>query len=390
MKHFLCILAALLVLNFQAETVKNHSSLSGLPPFKNGSSPWTRMSFERIMSSKGVFFRGSASMRSAVLNNRKFFGLPAVEMRASYASGDRLSRIDIVYANKGDSSTQKKMSRTISRNAKELADTLTKLYGPPKRKDYGMKNMQNRVSYWNAEGAEFLLDFIRSEYVILHINLEVQPLPGEKNEQSEKGGKDKDFSQYVKNNNFGDIFIPNIPMIDQGSKGYCVPATVERVLRYYGINDLNMHQLADKANTGKGGGTAVSNIISALTPVCNATGLKKVLTGDVRIQTVKRHIDRGIPLFWVMFTNPEYEEIRNLSRRERSKHTPKEWLKLTRKFKTPSRGGSHMCLIIGYNEKTDEIAVSNSWGDHEIPPSWVPVKIAKKVSQGRTFVLMPK
>ena len=180
-------------------------------------------------------------------------------------------------------------------------------------------------------------------------------------------------------------------MINQGSKGYCVPATVERVLRYYGITDLNMHQIADKANTGKGGGTSLNNVISALTPVCNATGLKKVLTGDVKLQTVKRHIDRGCPLFWGMYTNPEYEEIRNQSRRERSRYTnPKEWLKVTRKFKAPSKGGAHMCLIIGYNEKTDEIAVTNSWGDHEIQPSWVPVKIARKVSQGKTFVLMPK
>ena len=40
-------------------------------------------------------------------------------------------------------------------------------------------------------------------------------------------------------------------MVDQGQKGYCVPATVERVLRYYGINDLNMHQLAEAGKTGK-------------------------------------------------------------------------------------------------------------------------------------------
>ena len=391
MKHLLFALAALMMVNLEAETVKNHSHLSGLPPFRNGTASWTRISFEQAMSSKGVFFRGSAALRSAMLNNRKFFGLPAVEMRASYNAQNKLTRIDIIYANKGDSANLKKMSRTISRSAKELAATLTKLFGPEKRKNYGMKNMQNRVSGWDGGNAEILLDFIRSEYVILHIEMTDSTVQEEKKEDSGKDVKDKDFSQCVKTNNFGDAFITGIPMINQGSKGYCVPATVERVLRYYGINDLNMHQLADKANTNKGGGTSVNNIISALTPVCSAAGLKKVQTGDVRIQTVKRHIDRGIPIFWVMYSNPEYEDIRNVSRRERSKHTnPKEWLKVTRKFKARSRGGSHMCLIIGYNEKTDEIAVSNSWGDHEIPPSWVPLKIARKVSQGRTFVLMPK
>lgn len=391
MKKLFFVFAALMMLSFQAETVKHNSHLSGLPPFKNGNAPWTRTDFEQAMRSKGVFFRGSGSLRTAQLSDRKFFGQQALEMRASYNAQNQLTRLDIIYANKGDSAKQKKVNRTISRTAKELSGTLTKLYGPEKRKNYGMKNMQTRVSYWDAGNGEILLDFIRSEYVIVHINMAPATPQEVEKEQSPKHIKGKDFSDNVKTNKFGDAFIPNIPMINQGSKGYCVPATVERVLRYYGITDLNMHQIADKANTGKGGGTSLNNVISALTPVCNATGLKKVLTGDVKLQTVKRHIDRGCPLFWVMYTNPEYEEIRNQSRRERSKYTnPKEWLKVTRKFKAPSKGGSHMCLIIGYNEKTDEIAVTNSWGDHEIQPSWVPVKIARKVSQGKTFVLMPK
>ena len=200
MKHLLFALAALMMVNLEAETVKNHSHLSGLPPFRNGTAPWTRISFEQAMSSKGVFFRGSAALRSAMLNNRKFFGLPAVEMRASYNAQNKLTRIDIIYANKGDSANLKKMSRTISRSAKELAATLTKLFGPEKRKNYGMKNMQNRVSGWDGGNAEILLDFIRSEYVILHIEMTDSTVQEEKKEDSGKDVKDKDFSQCVKTN----------------------------------------------------------------------------------------------------------------------------------------------------------------------------------------------
>ena len=42
--------------------------------------------------------------------------------------------------------------------------------------------------------------------------------------------------------------IPNVPMVNQGSKGYCAVASLERVIRYYGA-DIDMHDLANLANT---------------------------------------------------------------------------------------------------------------------------------------------
>ena len=42
--------------------------------------------------------------------------------------------------------------------------------------------------------------------------------------------------------------ITGIPMVDQGSKGYCAVASFERVLRHYGA-DVDMHDLANAAET---------------------------------------------------------------------------------------------------------------------------------------------
>ena len=50
--------------------------------------------------------------------------------------------------------------------------------------------------------------------------------------------------------------------------------------------------------------------------------------------------------------------------------------------------GPHMCLIIGYNRETNEIAVSNSWGDAHIAPLWIPMKAASKVSR-EVLVFIP-
>src|SRR5262249_36952060 len=41
----------------------------------------------------------------------------------------------------------------------------------------------------------------------------------------------------------GDVWIPVVPMVDQGHKGYCAAAVAERVLRYYG-HDVDQHEIA--------------------------------------------------------------------------------------------------------------------------------------------------
>ncbi|MBP5182934.1 MAG: hypothetical protein J6331_07920, partial [Lentisphaeria bacterium] len=59
----------------------------------------------------------------------------------------------------------------------------------------------------------------------------------------------------------GKVLIPNIPMVDQGPKPYCVPAVLERVLSYYG-SGLNQHVLASLMKTKDG--TSSANMYDAL------------------------------------------------------------------------------------------------------------------------------
>jgi hypothetical protein len=43
--------------------------------------------------------------------------------------------------------------------------------------------------------------------------------------------------------------------------------------------------------------------------------------------------------------------------------------------------GGHICLIIGYNQQTGEIAISDSWGPR-FAERWVRAREAQKVSSG--------
>jgi len=47
-------------------------------------------------------------------------------------------------------------------------------------------------------------------------------------------------------------YIDNIPMVDQGPKGYCAAATTTRILQYYGSN-MDMHQVGALIKVTSGG-----------------------------------------------------------------------------------------------------------------------------------------
>ena len=198
----------------------------------------------------------------------------------------------------------------------------------------------------------------------------------------------------------GDTYVKDVPMVDQGQKGYCVVASTERVMRYYG-GDVDANELAQIANSDAGGGTSYNGMIVALKKVAarlkvrvrelekmevkdildlvkdynraakkegaslipdpgnmiDVAAIYGAMKGDVlreartknksdlnRFQrNVAENIDKGIPLLWTV------------------------QLGILEDKDLPQSGGGHMRLIIGYNTKTSEILFSDSWGaGHEL------------------------
>jgi hypothetical protein len=190
-------------------------------------------------------------------------------------------------------------------------------------------------------------------------------------------------------------------MVDQGQKGYCVVASAERVMRYYG-NPVDANELAQIANTKTEGGTSSEAMFDALKKVgarlkvrvrdvqqgdtvkdilrlitdynraAKRAGVPEVpdpgrmidvgavyraMKGDLlkevrtknksdmaRFQRqIESHIDTGIPLLWTVM------------------------LGLTSEPGIPQTAGGHMRLIIGYNKQKEEVLFSDSWGaGHEL------------------------
>ena len=363
------------------------NSAAGIPLLKR-TSVWNRADFETMLKQNRIRLEGDPARRTAFLANRMIFGTQAVEIRIISDSRDIVCQADIVYSNKGDFGKAKQWKKQIKKSAKSISSVLTSLLGPSKQGTFGPLGMQESVQVWNVGKTRLMLESAQKEYTILHICYQ-DPAPRKVSREDIRSRNDN-LGGNVLSEESGDIVINNIPMVNQGSKGYCVPATVERVLTYYGIRQVSMHQLAKAAKTGRGGGTSFESMVNSIRQMCRKYDLGIITLGDLRMPTIDKYISKGIPVFWGMNLNPEFIRLMNLSRMNRPlSQSPEAWLDTVRKYRVPRNGEGHMCLIVGCNVRTSEIAISSSWGEREIIPAWIPLRLALKVSQGATFIIRP-
>lgn len=176
-------------------------------------------------------------------------------------------------------------------------------------------------------------------------------------------------------------------MVNQGPKGYCVPATWERVLRYMGI-PADMYVLAMAGQTAAGGGTNTSAMMAGASDLVRAAGRRMSKTGGrLTTRMVSRYIDQGMPLLWSMYVIRDVN--RGITERSAQRRKIEDWNAYKETLETArrearririDRDGGHMCMIIGYNAETDEIAISDSWGP-QFAERWITIEEANAISQ---------
>ena len=204
----------------------------------------------------------------------------------------------------------------------------------------------------------------------------------------------------------GGEWLPKIPMVDQGQKGYCVTAATERVLRYYGV-ETDQNELAQIANTSTTGGTSTAEMVGALRRLAGRFRVNVVTEDETTYPLFLQEISdynrvarnapksanatpidvRGTVLSYDTVINQMNGEVlrdartrlnpANVTKFERDiqahieRGIPLLWsvsLGLLPETKLPpqTRGG-HMRLIIGYNARTKEVYYSDTWGlGHEL------------------------
>ncbi|MFK7852432.1 MAG: C39 family peptidase [Akkermansiaceae bacterium] len=324
--------------------------------------------------------------------------------------GGTVSHLSIVYANKGDFGSTAGFGRdhfdsdgpvpeSLLKDAMEkdeelIEKSLISILGEPTRQRYGEGDTRRTIKRWDWNGSAFLLSNEEGEYVSLSVVSK---------EFADDGGKaarmrDSDLKERlianVKTEENGDVYITEIPMVNQGPKGYCVPATFERAMRTMGI-DADMYLLAMIGNSSAGGGTSVSVLLDNVKSAVYRKGrrTKDERIKSLKIRDVKREIDKGIPLMWTMYSVDIYNDMADKNTSERVSGSSSFREKITEEaaeiadLPKPD-SNRHVCMIIGYNEKTQEVAVSDSWGKR-FELRWVPLEVADWASSGRLFMILP-
>lgn len=212
------------------------------------------------------------------------------------------------------------------------------------------------------------------------------------------------------------VYIENIPMVDQGSKGYCVPASVARVFAYYGMDGVDQHALAQICSSAGEDGTSTDTMKDALEAIGrkfhirvqslegkSSTDAILKLIADYNKAAKKLKKQQATPMNWQEETT---DAAVLLEARGNKKYT-KKWLGKLKKYidagipvlwcvelgifpeeeLQSQTSGSHMRLIIGYDEEKSQIIYSDSWGrGHEMKA--MPLKFAASITR-EAYVLRP-
>ena len=325
--------------------------------------------------------------------------------------GEHVVGVNTTFYNKGDDgSLDKEGFENLLKAAKEALTC--EMSVEPKVRKVGAKDagVKPRAWVWSNENCAVMLEAFSSgsgkRYMAEFIRLSIAPTL----DDLERGGasdtaRKSELKEHVRTDDDGSVWIGDIPMVDQGEKGYCVPASLSRVFAYYGVDGVDQHALAALCKSSGDGGTTLEDMSKAIKTISNSfhmsikqwnwVDLKKIEKDYIKIanrekvysdmlnpsillkviksktaitkkamKDVRGFVDAGVPIVWAVMLGLY----------------PEEGL--------PQAGGGHMRLIIGYNEKTRQIIYSDSWGARHEKKS-MPLDQACAITQA-LFVLRPQ
>ncbi len=357
-----------------------------------------------------------SSYRLYPLEGYKLFGAQ-VYSAALYAETGKVAQVSLIFINKGDyagvrlqsgmsadalreyqQARRQKLrgfSSAFRRERDAIAETLSKTLGESVRDRFGAAAATSEsVRRWDWQGHSFLLATPQNDYIALRIvPTTLADAEGKSARVSDAKLREQLARRVVRRAN-GDVVVTQIPMVNQGAKGYCVPATWERYLRYIGI-PVDMYALAMAAETEIGGGTYLDEMAKSMTGLIGRSGRRlEKINRSVSISAVAGHIDKGLPVMWGMFQQQDLDyEISNRTSDRQAVTDWTKWLEVikparreARRFKYDKDTSGHMCLIIGYNATTEEIAISDSWGP-DFAERWLTIEEARHLDQGQFYVI---
>ncbi|MBE6409544.1 MAG: hypothetical protein E7034_02975 [Akkermansiaceae bacterium] len=298
----------------------------------------------------------------------------------------------IVLYNKGDDGNiDKKEFNQRVKDALAALDAVCGVKGKKKNVAAKESGVKLKAWIWEWENGAAMLEAhdtgkgkkdYEAEFIRLRMAKDAAGL--ERGSASDAGSR-RELLANVKRTEEGDVWIDNIPMIDQGEKGYCLPATVARIFSYYGMDGVDMHAMASMCDTVAGGGTTIGGMMEALEKIGSRFHVRVMTMKDKGKKPGPEEIvesynklakrkgkpasrgfigvaDRDIDNALSIFDQEILEESFPVK-----KAAMKKWFRPV--YKSIDSGipilwgiPGHMRLIIGYNEAKGLIYYSDSWG----------------------------
>ncbi len=348
----------------------------------------------------------SESYRSYPREDYRFLGARPYST-ALYGEEGKITGLSVVFANKGDSYADtgegeqhfiqgkpvpggmEGVKALMKHDTETISKALTELLGEPNRQKFGEGESRVAVERWDWNSHAFLLSHVEGEYVSLAVETTVFADARGRSARVPDSTVRERIRKFVERRDNGDVVITNIPMVDQGPKGYCVPATAERCMRFLGI-PADMYLLAMAGETRAGGGTSVDLLLSNIGRDIKRKGRSfDIKSGELKMRDIKRSIDGGIPIIWALYSTRQFNETADARKEARSNDSwdsYKSMVAAASSTFSPEPDTAHVVIIMGYNEATSEIAFSDSWGERYLE-RWITLSEAEQVSQKRFYVI---
>lgn len=211
------------------------------------------------------------------------------------------------------------------------------------------------------------------------------------------------------------VVIQDIPMVDQGEKGYCVVATTARIFAYYGMDYVDQHELASLANSSASGGTSTAEMtenlkkigarfqirVKVLDSLTEPRDFRNLMKAYNRAASKLKKDEMEDEYDWSGFWGHADGDVLKLARAGSPSQVDK-WLKAIRPYITAgipvlwsvelgivpeplrlsqTRGG-HLRLIIGFDEERKTLIFSDSWGAEHTEKE-MPLADAIAITTGR-------
>jgi len=364
----------------------------------------------------GAGFEWVSENKEAARAARKemtFAGLPVIEAITRFDT-EGLSGVTFSFYNRGDAGTMKReeFEALLARITTTVNTGLGSIATPRPRDPTSAVNAEG--VFWDKADRRFLLEWssqreikgrdqpFRAEFVRLNVSPNPTTASSATPPRNQRAVSGATPLENVERTPEGDTRLRSVPMVDQGQKGYCVTASVERVLRYYGAS-VDQHELAQIGNSDADEGTSSEAMLDALRKLTGRLGVRVNefydldfksflgMTEDYnRVAKRQKSPELNVPTSGMIDISQIYGQMKGEILLEARMKSRSDYGKFQRELgrqidqgypllwsvmlglvpetpALPQARGGHMRLIIGYNTEKNELLYTDSWGaGHEL------------------------